>query len=52
MARAVVDARRRGDVESVRLLTAWLEVEYERRSYLRVVDPEVVRYRRLLGGAA
>ena len=48
MERAVVGARRRGDVDSVRLLTAWLEVEYERRSYLRVVDPTIRRYRRLL----
>jgi len=52
MERAVTDARRRGDAESVRLLTAWLEVEYERRSYLRLVDPTIVRLRRELRRAA
>ncbi len=52
MERAVTDARRRGDVDSVRLLTAWLDQEFVRRSYLRVVDPEIVRLRRELRRAA
>ncbi len=48
MERAVTDARGHGDVDSVRILTRLLDVEYERRAYIRVVDPTIVRLRREL----
>jgi hypothetical protein len=52
MERAVTVARGHGDLDSVRILTRELDVEFERRSYLRVVDPTIVRLRRELRRAA
>ncbi len=50
--RALDGARRRGDLESARLLCAWIDAEFVADAHRRAADPEIRRLRRQLRAAA